>query len=72
MYDVPPILDEGPALTLSISVGLNEKAISRLNLLGHHQHFALAKDAAIEILDRVASWEEALKEHYAQHLRGLS
>jgi serine/threonine-protein kinase HipA len=70
MYDVLPILDEGPAQTLSMSVGVNGKAIGRLNLLSQHQHFALTKDAAIEVLDRVASWEAELKEHYARHLRG--
>jgi serine/threonine-protein kinase HipA len=32
--------------------------------LSHHQHFALSRNAAAEILDEVAAWEEELKDHY--------
>ncbi|BAU75794.1 hypothetical protein [Metapseudomonas furukawaii] len=38
--------------------------------MSHHQHFALSRNAAAEILDEVAAWEEALKDHYAQYLAG--
>jgi serine/threonine-protein kinase HipA len=70
MYDVLPILGEGPAQGLSMAVGINGSHLSRANLLSQHKHFALTKDEAAGILDEVASWESELKEHYAKHLAG--
>lgn len=70
MYDVLPIVDEGPAQTLSMAVGRDGNQISRANLLSHHTHFALTRDHAEQLLDEVIGWEEELKDYYAQWLRG--
>ena len=70
MYDVLPIVDEGPAQTLSMAVGRDGNQISRANLLSHHTHFALTRDHAEQVLDEVIGWEEELKDYYAQWLRG--
>ncbi|WP_248803189.1 type II toxin-antitoxin system HipA family toxin [Pseudomonas sp. MWU13-2100] len=70
MYDVVPVLDEGPAQALAMSVGMQGHLLSRSNLLSHHRHFGLTEDEAAVILDDVADWEQDLKEHYAQHLAG--
>lgn len=70
MYDVLPLLDEGPAHTLAMAVGRDGTKISRSNLLSHHQHFALRLDEAEHLLDEVASWEEELKDYYGRRLQG--
>lgn len=70
MYDVLPVLGEGPAQGLAMEVGINGTLLSRANLLSQHEHFALTKDEAAGILDEVASWESELMEHYAEHLAG--
>lgn len=70
MYDVLPVLDEGPAQALSMAVGVEGNVIHRANLLSQHLHFALSKSEAEAILDEVANWEQELKDHYAQHLAG--
>ncbi|HGM5581915.1 TPA: type II toxin-antitoxin system HipA family toxin [Pseudomonas putida] len=70
MYDVLPILDEGPAKYLSMSVGLDGARVSRANLLSQRQHFGLAQDEAEGILDLVGGWADELKEHYAEYLQG--
>lgn len=70
MYDVLPLLDEGPAQTLAMAVGRDGTQISRSNLLSHHKHFALRLDEAERLLDEVASWEEELKDYYGQWLKG--
>lgn len=70
MYDVLPIIDEGPAQTLSMAVGREGTRISRVNLLSHHAHFALNREHAEHLLEEVIGWEEALKDYYATRLRG--
>ncbi|MFF7061409.1 HipA domain-containing protein [Pseudomonas sp. NPDC008258] len=70
MYDVLPMLDEGPAKALAMSVGREGSQVSRSNLLSHHAHFALARDQAEQLLEEVAGWEQELKDHYAQFLSG--
>jgi serine/threonine-protein kinase HipA len=70
MYDVLPMLDEGPAQTLAMAVGREGSQISRSNLVSHHAHFALSRDHAEQVLEEVAGWEEALKDHYGQFLKG--
>lgn len=70
MYDVLPILDEGPAKTLAMAVGREGKRITRSNLLSHHEHFGLSRDQAEHMLEEVASWEEELKTYYGQFLKG--
>ncbi|MFJ3525599.1 type II toxin-antitoxin system HipA family toxin [Pseudomonas sp. NPDC090203] len=70
MYDVLPILGEGPAQTLAMAVGKEGRKVSRANLLSHHAHFALSLDDARNVLDEVASWEDALKAHYGSWLAG--
>ena len=70
MYDVLPVLGEGPAQGLAMDVGMKGPLLSRANLLSHHQHFALSEEDAADILDEVASWEAELTDHYAQHLAG--
>lgn len=70
MYDVLPILDEGPAQTLAMAVGVRGHAVNRSNLLSQHSHFALDQDQAAAILDEVAGWELQLKDHYASQLHG--
>ncbi|GAB3482544.1 type II toxin-antitoxin system HipA family toxin [Azotobacter salinestris] len=70
MYDVLPVLGEGPVQGLAMDVGIRGPLLSRANLLSHHQHFALSEEDAAGILDEVASWEPELKDHYAQHLAG--
>lgn len=70
MYDVMPLLDEGPAQTLAMAVGRDGPRISRSNLLSHHKHFALGLDEAEHLLDEVASWEQELKDYYGQWLKG--
>lgn len=70
MYDVLPMLDEGPAQTLAMAVGREGARISRLNLLSHHKHFALRIDEAEHVLDEVISWEEEVKDYYRQILTG--
>lgn len=71
MYDVLPMLDEGPAQALAMEVGMQGNALSRANLLSQHAHFALTQEQAEFILDEVAGWEQALKDHYAQYLTGI-
>jgi serine/threonine-protein kinase HipA len=70
MYDVLPLLDEGPAQTLAMAVGKDGSQINRANLLSHHTHFALSRDHAQSVLDEVVSWEQELTDHYAQWLKG--
>jgi serine/threonine-protein kinase HipA len=70
MYDVLPIVDEGPAQTLAMAVGRDGNQISRTNLLSHHSHFALTREHAEHLLDEVIGWEEELKDYYAQWLQG--
>jgi len=70
MYDVLPILGEGPAQTLAMAVGREGRKVSRANLLSHHAHFALSLDDARNVLDEVVSWEDALKAHYGSWLAG--
>ncbi|MDR6711519.1 serine/threonine-protein kinase HipA [Pseudomonas hunanensis] len=70
MFDVLPLLDEGPAQTLAMAVGREGTRISRSNLLSHHKHFALSLDAAEQMLNDVASWDEELKVYYGQWLKG--
>ncbi|MFZ4965094.1 type II toxin-antitoxin system HipA family toxin [Pseudomonas gingeri] len=70
MYDVLPILDEGPAQTLAMAVGREGAQISRRNLLSHHEHFALAREQAEQVLDEVIGWEQELKEYYGRWLQG--
>lgn len=70
MYDVLPLLDEGPAQTLAMAVGRDGSMISRANMLSHHRHFSLRFDEAEALLDEVASWEEELKDYYGMYLKG--
>lgn len=70
MYDVLPIVDEGPAQTLSMAVGRDGNQISRANLLSHHTHFALTRDLAEHVLDEVIGWEEELQDYYSRWVRG--
>ncbi|WEK28477.1 MAG: type II toxin-antitoxin system HipA family toxin [Candidatus Pseudomonas phytovorans] len=70
MYDVLPMLDEGPAKALAMAVGREGSQVSRSNLLSHHAHFALERDHAEHLLEQVASWEHELKDHYAKALSG--
>ncbi|WP_264313340.1 type II toxin-antitoxin system HipA family toxin [Pseudomonas putida] len=70
MYDVLPMLEEGPAQTLAMAVGREGSQISRANLLSHHAHFALTREHAEHLLAEVAGWEHELKAHYAQLLAG--
>jgi len=70
MYDVLPIVDEGPAQALAMAVGRDGNQISRANLLSHHSHFALTREHAEHLLDEVIGWEEELKDYYAQWLQG--
>lgn len=71
MYDVLPILEEGPAKALAMAVGSEGAQVSRFNLLSHHQHFALERAHAEHLLEEVASWEEELKDYYGQWLKGV-
>lgn len=70
MYDVMPILGEGPAQTLSMAVGRQGTAITRANMLSECQHFGLTEEAAAAILDEVASWDNELKTYYGAFLAG--
>lgn len=70
MYDALPLLDEGSAKQLSMSVGIDGAKISRANLLSQYKQFALTQDEAEGILELVASWEEELKEHYSSFVKG--
>lgn len=70
MYDVLPILGQGPAQALSMSVGIDGPRLSRANLLSQHQHFALREEEAAGILDLVASWESELRDFYQSYLEG--
>jgi serine/threonine-protein kinase HipA len=70
MYDAVPLLDEGPAKQLSMSVGLDGARISRSNLLSQHRQFALARSEAEDMLEMVASWVEELRDYYGEFLEG--
>lgn len=70
MYDAVPLLDEGPAKHLSMSVGIHGTQISRMNLLSQHRQFALAQDEAEGILEMVGSWAQELKDYYGYFLEG--
>lgn len=70
MYDVLPILGEGPAQTLAMAVGKEGRKISRANLLSHHAHFALSRDEAQALLEEVAGWADELKAYYGKWLVG--
>lgn len=70
MYDVLPILDQGPAQVLAMSVGIEGPRLNRGNLLSQHSHFALNKSQAEAVLDEVASWEAELHDYYSQFLAG--
>lgn len=71
MYDVLPILEEGPAKALAMAVGSEGAQVSRFNLLSHHRHFALERAHAEHLLEEVASWAEELKDYYGQWLKGV-
>ena len=70
MNDVLPILDEGPAQALAMSVGIEGARLNRGNLLSQHTHFALSKEQAEATLDEVAGWEAELRDYYSQLLSG--
>ncbi len=70
LYDVLPILDEGPAQALAMSVGIEGPRLNRGNLLSQHAHFALNKEEAEAALDEVAGWEAELHDYYSQFLAG--
>ncbi|MDR0277246.1 MAG: type II toxin-antitoxin system HipA family toxin [Paucimonas sp.] len=70
MYDVLPILDEGRARYMSMSVGIDGVKVTRSNLLSQHLHFALTKDEAEGILDQVAGWADELREYYGCFFKG--
>ena len=70
LYDVLPMLGEGPAQTLSMALGREGTRINRSNLLSQCRHFGLTTEAAAGILDEVASWEADLKAHYGAFLAG--
>lgn len=70
LYDVLPILEEGPAKTLAMAVGRDGAKITRANLLSHHAHFALPYEQAEAVLLEVAGWEDDLRDHYARLLGG--
>ncbi len=70
MFDVLPVLGEGPAKTLAMSVGAQGPLVSRQNLLSHFQHFALDRDQAESMLLEVAGWADELADHYASLLSG--
>ncbi|WP_296262684.1 MULTISPECIES: hypothetical protein [unclassified Pseudomonas] len=70
MYNVLPILGEGPAQTLAMAVGKEGRKISRANLLSHHAHFALSHDEAQALLEEVAGWADELKAYYGKWLVG--
>jgi serine/threonine-protein kinase HipA len=70
MYDVLPVLEEGPAKTLAMAVGSEGSHVSRSNLLSHHRHFALEREHAEHLLEEVANWEEELQDYYRQWLKG--
>lgn len=70
MYDVLPMLEEGPAKTLAMAVGSDGFQVSRANLLSHHRHFALEREHAEHLLEEVASWETELKDYYGRWLKG--
>lgn len=70
MYDALPLIDEGPAKHLSMSVGIDGAKLSRANLLSKHQHFSLTKDEAEGTLELVASWVEELRDYYGEFLQG--
>ena len=46
MFDVVPVLDEGPAQTRAMAVGREGRRISRSNLLSQCTHFSLSHDHA--------------------------
>lgn len=68
MYDVVPALDGAPPQSLAMAVGKQGRVISRENMLSHAEHFALSQEEAAAVLDEVAGWEDALKEHYHRML----
>jgi len=68
MYDVVPALDGRPPQMLAMAVGKQGRVISRENLLSHAKHFALSPEEAAAVLDEVAGWEDALREHYQRML----
>lgn len=68
MYDVVPALDGRPPQVLAMAVGKQGRVISRENMLSHAEHFALSQEEAAAVLDEVAGWEDALKEHYHRML----
>jgi len=70
LYDVMPILGEGPAQSLAMAVGHEGSRLSRRNLLSECAHFGLSTEAAAAVLDEVAGWEAELKNHYEAHLNG--
>ncbi|MDG9881971.1 type II toxin-antitoxin system HipA family toxin [Pseudomonas sp. GD04058] len=70
MYDVLPILDEGRARYMSMSVGVEGANVSRANLLSQHRHFSLEGDEAEEMLEEVAGWAEELRDYYGNFLKG--
>jgi len=68
MYDVLPILDEGRARYMSMSVGIDGARVSRANLLSQHRHFALDRDEAEGVIERVAGWVGELRDYYGDYL----
>lgn len=70
MYDVLPLLDEGPAQALAMSVGIDGPRLNRDNLLSQREHFALQEAEAAAVLDQVAGWLEELREFYSRFLKG--
>ncbi|MFJ4373620.1 type II toxin-antitoxin system HipA family toxin [Pseudomonas japonica] len=70
LYDVLPILDEGRARYMSMSVGIDGVKVSRSNLLSQHRHFALVRDEAEDILERVAGWADELRDYYGDFCKG--
>lgn len=71
MYDVVPGLDGSSPPNLSMAVGRLGRMISRENLLSHCAHFALTPRQATDHLDEVISWEQELRQHYANRLGGI-
>ena len=70
MYDVLPILDEGRARYMSMSVGVDGAKVSRANLLSQHRHFSLDRDEAEAVLEEVAGWVDELRDYYGDFFKG--
>lgn len=69
LYDVVPTTEGAAPTRLAMAIGKHGHELSRRNLLSQTEHYGLAQEQAIAVIDEVAGWAADLAAHYRRHLQ---